>query len=211
VRSDALIASLPSRTGRNLASWMRLLSSAEFQNKNQVIDYLRVRGFSFAEASTLERTHALGRSPFETTERLPTTVNRKVPRQTAPQQRRRDSAQTAIDHRATPTPFPRSRSAEEHAERLLQYLAEKHWRSGEVLSREVQVAYRTMCEELGWQVVGWRSVGSAFRYLIGDRKHYRHFVVDGVRHRWCCYSLPSTGSAAHDDRLEERIPVAAAA
>lgn len=209
-RYDALIASLPDRTGHDLGWWLHLLSASAFSDRNSTIDHLRLCGFTFPEASMLERTHELGHSPFETTERLPTAAGREAPLQTAPPRRRRDSARVAVDDRTTP--FPRWRSSEEHAKRLVSYLAEKNWRVGEVLSREVQAAYVAMCDELGWQPVGWRTVGSAFRHLIGDRKHYRHLVVNGRRHRWCVYSLPAHDQAAGGENFAgEMIPVAVAA
>lgn len=115
----------------------------------------------------------------------------------------------------SPTPFPVWRSPETHAQRLAEWLTDH--RCGEILSREIQAAYREMCAEIGWELSGWNRVAPRFRELIGDRKHYRDFVVDGRRHRWCVYTLPrrlGIDPAAVSDRLaagseEDRAPLAA--
>ncbi|MGE0630381.1 MAG: DUF5655 domain-containing protein [Hyphomicrobiaceae bacterium] len=59
-----LIEDLEHRTGRNLADWMSAIDAAGLTGKNAVIDWLRPQGFTFANASWLERIHNNGGRPI---------------------------------------------------------------------------------------------------------------------------------------------------
>ena len=59
-----MIADLAPRTGRDLAQWMAAIQSAGLRDKNAIIDWLRPQGFTFANASWLERIHNNGGRPI---------------------------------------------------------------------------------------------------------------------------------------------------
>jgi hypothetical protein len=59
-----LIEDLAPRTGRTLADWMAAIDAAGLAEKNAIIDWLRPQGFSFANASWLERIHNNGGRPI---------------------------------------------------------------------------------------------------------------------------------------------------
>ncbi len=59
-----LIEDLERRTGRTLAQWMVAIDAANLDDKNAVIDWLRPQGFTFANASWLERIHNNGGRPI---------------------------------------------------------------------------------------------------------------------------------------------------
>jgi len=59
-----LLADLEARTGRDLATWMALISAQGFADKNETIDWLRGEGLPFARASWLERIHSNGGRPI---------------------------------------------------------------------------------------------------------------------------------------------------
>jgi hypothetical protein len=59
-----LIEDLAPRTGRTLADWMSAIDAAGLAEKNAIIDWLRPQGFSFANASWLERIHNNGGRPI---------------------------------------------------------------------------------------------------------------------------------------------------
>ncbi len=54
------IASLEDDTGTGLDGWMLAIAGAGLPNRNDMIDWLRLQGFSFAKASWLERIHHNG-------------------------------------------------------------------------------------------------------------------------------------------------------
>ena len=56
--------SLKEDTGLDLAAWMSLISAQGFTDKNQIIDWLRQKGFMFSKASWLERVHHNGGKPI---------------------------------------------------------------------------------------------------------------------------------------------------
>jgi hypothetical protein len=58
------IAELKERTGKDLAEWMAAIAAARLCGKNAVIDWLRPQGFTFANASWLERIHHNGGRPI---------------------------------------------------------------------------------------------------------------------------------------------------
>ena len=59
-----LIADLAHRTGRDLAQWMVAIEAAGLTEKNAIIDWLRPQGFTFANASWIERIHHNGGRPI---------------------------------------------------------------------------------------------------------------------------------------------------
>jgi hypothetical protein len=59
-----LIEDLAPRTGRTLSDWMAAIDAAGITEKNAIIDWLRPQGFSFANASWLERIHNNGGRPI---------------------------------------------------------------------------------------------------------------------------------------------------
>ena len=58
------IDDLLSRTGHSLGEWMVLIDTAGLAGKNEIIDWLRPKGFTFANASWLERIHNNGGRPI---------------------------------------------------------------------------------------------------------------------------------------------------
>jgi hypothetical protein len=55
---------LKARTGRDLAEWMAAIAERGFNDKNEIIDWLRAEGLPFARASWLERIHRNGGKPI---------------------------------------------------------------------------------------------------------------------------------------------------
>src|SRR5262245_60747304 len=58
------IEDLEPRTGRSLGEWMAAIDAAGLADKNAIIDWLRPQGFTFANASWLERIHNNGGRPI---------------------------------------------------------------------------------------------------------------------------------------------------
>jgi len=56
----AFVHSLNDDTGRDLAGWMTAIAASGHTRRNDIIDWLRHRGFTFANASWLERIHHNG-------------------------------------------------------------------------------------------------------------------------------------------------------
>lgn len=54
------IAALGDDTGKDLNGWLHEISSADLASRNDIIDWLRNRGFTFAKASWLERIYHNG-------------------------------------------------------------------------------------------------------------------------------------------------------
>ena len=80
-----MIDDLERRTGRSLSDWMAMIDAAGLHGKNAVIDWLRPQGFTFANASWLERIHNNSGRPIylhqpETTrQRTPQTATPRPP------------------------------------------------------------------------------------------------------------------------------------
>lgn len=53
----AFVHALKEDTGRDLAGWMEAIAASGHTRRNDIIDWLRHRGFAFASASWLERIH----------------------------------------------------------------------------------------------------------------------------------------------------------
>lgn len=54
------VSELKEDTGRDLEDWMQAITDAGLPHRNDIIDWLREKGFTFANASWLERIHANG-------------------------------------------------------------------------------------------------------------------------------------------------------
>ena len=59
-KERAFVASLQDDSGTGLAGWMRAIDLAKLEERNAIIDWLRQQGFTFANASWLERIHHNG-------------------------------------------------------------------------------------------------------------------------------------------------------
>lgn len=59
-KEKEFVASLAADTGRDLEGWMQAITDAGHNHRNDVIDWLRQNGFTFANASWLERIHHNG-------------------------------------------------------------------------------------------------------------------------------------------------------
>lgn len=57
------IDGLAADTGRSLGQWMALIDAQTFPHRNDMIDWLRQQGLTFAKASRLERIHHNGGKP----------------------------------------------------------------------------------------------------------------------------------------------------
>ena len=62
-KEEEFIAGLAEDTGRDLAQWMAMIDAQTFAHRNDMIDWLRQRGLTFAKASRLERIHHNGGKP----------------------------------------------------------------------------------------------------------------------------------------------------
>ena len=59
-KERAFVAELAADTGRDLDGWMRAIDDSGRASRNEIIDWLRQSGFTFAKASWLERIHHNG-------------------------------------------------------------------------------------------------------------------------------------------------------
>ena len=58
------LTGLKARTGRDLGEWMAAIAAQGFNDKNEIIDWLREQSLPFARASWLERIHRNGGKPI---------------------------------------------------------------------------------------------------------------------------------------------------
>lgn len=72
------IDGLAADTGRDLPAWMSLIDGQAFAHRNDMIDWLRQQGLTFAKASRLERIHNNGGRPLYG-ERSPAAANEPAP------------------------------------------------------------------------------------------------------------------------------------
>lgn len=56
----AFILTLPADTGRDLDAWMGAIAESGLSSRNDIIDWLRHHGFTFSNASWMERIHHNG-------------------------------------------------------------------------------------------------------------------------------------------------------
>ena len=59
-KERAFIASLPEDTGRTLETWLAGIAATGLTDRNDIIDWLRQSGFTFSNASWIERIHHNG-------------------------------------------------------------------------------------------------------------------------------------------------------
>jgi hypothetical protein len=78
-------------------------------------------------------------------------------------------------HQQTPTraPLPEWHSAEQHARRLYQWLAQRGHTNGTVLASDLVAMYREMTTEAGWLPRAWAPVARQYCLLTaGGAKRY---------------------------------------
>jgi hypothetical protein len=75
-----LIEDLEPRTGRDLAQWMAAIDAAQLADRNAIIDWLRPQGFSFSNASWIERIHHNGGRPIYLDKAPPRRPERRRPK-----------------------------------------------------------------------------------------------------------------------------------
>ncbi len=63
-REREFLAGLEADTGHDLAGWMVLIEAQKLAHRNDIIDWLRTKGFHFSWASWLERIHHNGGKPI---------------------------------------------------------------------------------------------------------------------------------------------------
>jgi hypothetical protein len=102
-KERAFIDGLKENTGRDLSEWMQAITAAGLPHRNDIIDWLRHKGFMFSKASWLERIHHNGGKP----------IYADVPKEAAPRRppRRRESVPattlpTAVPAAPEPVPLP---------------------------------------------------------------------------------------------------------
>jgi hypothetical protein len=98
-KERAFIDGLKENTGRDLGEWMQAITAAGLPHRNDIIDWLRHKGFMFSKASWLERIHHNGGKP----------IYADVPKEATPRRppRRREVVQAAAsDAAATAVPPP---------------------------------------------------------------------------------------------------------
>ena len=63
-KERAFIDGLKENTGRDLGEWMQAIAAPSLPQRNDIIDWLRHKGFMFSKASWLERIHHNGGKPI---------------------------------------------------------------------------------------------------------------------------------------------------
>ena len=58
------LETLKTDTGRDVAEWMAIIAAEKLTTRNEIIDWLRRKGFMFSKASWLERIHNNGGRPI---------------------------------------------------------------------------------------------------------------------------------------------------
>ena len=79
-----LIDDLEPRTGKDLAEWMAAIDAAQLADRNAIIDWLRPQGFSFSNASWIERIHHNRGRPIYLDRAPPRRVERRRPKSEDP-------------------------------------------------------------------------------------------------------------------------------
>jgi hypothetical protein len=83
-KERAFVAALAEETGRDLEAWMAAIAASGLAHRNDIIDWLRQQGFTFSNASWIERIHHNGgRLIYGATDAAPEAPNRK-PRPVTP-------------------------------------------------------------------------------------------------------------------------------
>lgn len=79
----AFIDALAAETGRDLPAWMLAIAESGHASRNEIIDWLRHQGFTFSNASWLERIHHNGgRLIYAGTDARPIAMDRAAPPRT---------------------------------------------------------------------------------------------------------------------------------
>lgn len=79
-KERAFVAGLSADTGRDLNGWMTAIGGAGLTHRNDIIDWLRQNGFTFARASWIERIHHNGgRLIYADGARTPLEAHRRKP------------------------------------------------------------------------------------------------------------------------------------
>lgn len=104
----AFVLTLQPDTGRDLESWMQAIAASGYSARNDVIDWLRHQGFTFSNASWLERIHHnggrliyAGAEPRAVTSERPPAAKSKVAAAANP-----DTVQPAREPEPEPAPEP---------------------------------------------------------------------------------------------------------
>lgn len=86
----------------------------------------------------------------------------------------------------------------DHAAALLEWLRGPGGRTGSILAIELEQMHHELCHELGWEIIGWISVGRELRRLLGAKKELAR-QSDG--RRLAVYRIPPAISAARTRRV----------
>jgi len=181
-RFASFSAGLKADTGRSYDEWGAFIAGMD---RNTAIDTLRLEGFSWQQASWIERSHACGQNPF---------FAREATRKGHPKRREPPTPNQGTEAPLYITVRRAAQKAQVHAHALLLEL--QGTRAGdEILARECEAIYLRLCEETGWTPVRWahkNGVAHHLRQLAGGAKVYRD-VLDtrGRRQRLCFYTIPA--------------------
>jgi len=105
----AFVHALKETTGRDLAGWMEEIAASGHTRRNDIIDWLRHRGFAFANASWLERIHHNNGQLIYGAEHNGGMAERAVAQTSGPTAQ---ASRSALDDRTEPNPStPRSAPA----------------------------------------------------------------------------------------------------
>lgn len=122
------VLTLQPDTGRDLESWMQAIAASGYSARNDVIDWLRHQGFTFSNASWLERIHHnggrliyAGAEPRAVTSERPPAAKSKVAATANPDtaQPARDPEPVAEDTSPNGEPHPQESNEAEVAALLL--------------------------------------------------------------------------------------------
>jgi hypothetical protein len=100
-KERAFIDGLRAETGRDLAGWLQAIAASGSTHRNDIIDWLRQQGFTFAKASWLERIHHNGGALIYANAREPGTAATRKPR---PAAQRTEPTASAAPAPARPAP-----------------------------------------------------------------------------------------------------------
>ncbi len=181
-RFASFSAGLKAETGRSYDEWGAFIAGMD---RNTAIDALRFEGFSWQQASWIERGHTCGQNPFSAPE---------ATRKGHPKRREPPTPDQATRAHLYITVRRAAQMALVHAHALM--LEVQDTRPGdEILARECEAIYRRLCEGMGWTPIRWahkNGVAHHFRQLTGGAKVYRD-VLDarGRRRRLCVYPIPA--------------------
>jgi len=110
-KERAFIDGLKENTGRDLGEWMDAIAAEALPHRNDIIDWLRHKGFMFSKASWLERIHHNGGRPIYADSPKGTTRSRR--RREAPSTTPVENATTPAEPRAMPATAPTPAAADD--------------------------------------------------------------------------------------------------